>query len=88
MYDEFLETVEEMENPGYALELLQESMIEHVRAAERILKRVENNKMIYERARSYWIPHIIMALTNDHEWLGGSMVTMEETIMEVNDNME
>ena len=37
----------------------------------------------YQRANSYWIPHIIMALSSDHGYLGGSMVTMEDTLREM-----
>lgn len=35
------------------------------------------------RAESYWMPHIITALKNEHQWLGGSLVTMEDTINEL-----
>jgi len=36
-----------------------------------------------ERAESYWMPHIITAIKNDHKWLGGSMVTLEDSINEI-----
>ena len=42
----------------------------------------------YERARSYWLAHIIMALDKDHEFLGGSMFTMQDTIKEMKDAEE
>lgn len=42
----------------------------------------------YERARSYWIPHIIIALSKEHDYLGGSMVTMADTIEELKDQVE
>lgn len=32
------------------------------------------------QADAYWKAHIICALRNDHEYLGGSMVTMQDTI--------
>ena len=38
------------------------------------------NSIEYERAKSYWIPHILMALDSDHDYLGGSMFTMQDTI--------
>jgi len=31
-----------------------------------------------ERARSYFIPQILMALDNDHDYLGGTMFTMQD----------
>jgi hypothetical protein len=35
------------------------------------------------RAKSYWLAHAKMAITRQHEYLGGSMVTMEDTIEEI-----
>lgn len=32
------------------------------------------------QAEAYWKVHIICALRNEHEYLGGSMVTMQDTI--------
>jgi ElaB/YqjD/DUF883 family membrane-anchored ribosome-binding protein len=32
------------------------------------------------RAEAYWIAHIRCALDNDHDYLGGSMATMQESI--------
>ena len=31
----------------------------------------------YSRARSYWYPHILIALGGDHGYLGSSMCSME-----------
>ncbi len=35
------------------------------------------------RAEAYWLAHAKMAITNEHGYLGGSMVTMEDTINEI-----
>lgn len=35
------------------------------------------------RANAYWVAHIICALSNDHGYLGGSMVTLADTIDEL-----
>ncbi len=32
------------------------------------------------RAKAYWLAHIRCALDDDHEYLGGSMYTLQETI--------
>ena len=32
------------------------------------------------RARSYWYAHIVGALDSDHGYLGGSMMTMQDSI--------
>lgn len=41
-----------------------------------------------EQADSYWIPHVTMALTSDHGYLGGSMFTMENAIEAVDEARE
>jgi hypothetical protein len=44
-----------------------------------------------ERAKCYWYAHIKTAIEKEHGFLGGSMVTMEDTINEllfVDDDME
>lgn len=37
----------------------------------------------YNRARSYWYPHILIALGGDHGYLGSSMCSMEDTAREL-----
>jgi len=37
----------------------------------------------YSRARSYWYPHILIALGGDHGYLGSSMCSMEDTAREL-----
>lgn len=37
---------------------------------------------VKERARSYWYSQIVTALDDDHEYMGGSMCTMEDTLNE------
>ena len=39
-----------------------------------------------DRAESYWMAHIKMALSNNNGYLGGSMVTMADTIEELKEN--
>jgi hypothetical protein len=34
----------------------------------------------YERAKGYWIAHIKTALDKDHDYLGGSMHTAQDTV--------
>lgn len=38
------------------------------------------------QANAYWIPHIIMALTNEHEYVGRSMCSMQDTINSLDAN--
>jgi len=48
--------------------------------AKRIVR--EEGGQIAARARAYWIPHIEMALTNDHDWLG-SCHSIQDTADEI-----
>ena len=41
------------------------------------------DRAVYARAKGYWIAAIITALSKEHEYMGGSMVTMEDTIEEL-----
>ena len=43
----------------------------------------ESPDHIRARAEAYWLPHITMAVSNDHGFCGGSMVTTENTIDEL-----
>ena len=40
---------------------------------------------IKARAKAYWLSHIKIALTNDHDFMGSSMCSMEDTINELNE---
>jgi hypothetical protein len=47
-----------------------------------------STSVIYERARSYWYAHIAMALDKEHNYLGGSMFTMQDTIDDMQSYIE
>ena len=47
------------------------------------LVRENGSDLTRERARSYWYPHILMALGEGHGYLGGSMCSMEDTAREL-----
>ena len=83
MLDEFRE---ELDARGMTtvmkLEMLQEAMLELLDEARSILGK-EADAMAYERADAYWLAHIEMALKKETKYLGGSMMTMEDTIEEV-----
>jgi len=40
------------------------------------------------RAQSYWYPHITTALDDDHEYMGRSMCTMQDTLEEFDEEEE
>jgi hypothetical protein len=48
--------------------------------------RSSGTRTTYETARTYWYAHILGALDKDHEFLGGSMTTMEDTIEDVEED--
>lgn len=64
------------------LKEVQRKMIELLDEAEYLI-RITGDGKIFDRAKAYWIPHIKMALLNDTEYVGKSMVTMEDTISEI-----
>ena len=43
-------------------------------------RRIVRGTIEGNAAESYWIPHILGALDDDHDYLGGSMTTMQDTI--------
>lgn len=63
------------------LEKYREEIITIMQDVSRML-RFGSNAMIYERARSYWIAHILGAAGDDN-YKGGSMVDMTDTIEEL-----
>jgi len=63
-----------------------EEILEKLVEAEGILREVGGD--IQERAMSYWVPHIYQALQNETRWLGGSMITAEDTINEIENMVE
>jgi len=65
---------------------IQGEMLELLDEADRILRH-DIGGMIYERARSYWLAHVKMALTKEHGYLGGSMVDFEDTIKEAEEDL-
>ena len=66
------------------LEEIKEEIKDLVTEAKYIVKNLANpNTRIFTRATSYWYPQILIVLDNDHDYMGGSMCTMEETIQEL-----
>jgi len=69
----------------FRLEEIKDEIKELLKEAEKIVE--EAGGLTHDRAISYWIPHVEGALDEDHCWLGGSMVTMEDTIQELRDEL-
>ncbi|MHC4464217.1 MAG: hypothetical protein ACYS30_22735 [Planctomycetota bacterium] len=66
------------------LEEIQNEMLELLREAKSLIRRSGDSRT-FERARSYWLAHVEMALTKEHGYMGGSMVTMQDTIEELSE---
>lgn len=64
------------------LQDLKGEMLSCINQAERIMRRIGG--LEYERARSYWVAHIKIALTNDNEYVAGC--SMEDTIKELKES--
>lgn len=61
---------------------IQAELLDAVQRAEHLLRQSDFDGARL-RAEAYWIPHIVCALSHDHGYLGGSMVTLEDTINEI-----
>lgn len=61
---------------------IQSQMLELVEQARALLRRNDLQGALM-RAESYWIAHVITAVSNDHGYLGGSMVNLQNTIDEI-----
>ena len=60
---------------------IQQEMLAWLAQARHLLRRAPG--MTGQRAKAYWLAHGTMALTRDHDYLGGSMVTMQDTLTEL-----
>ena len=67
------------------LEQIKEEVLNLIYEAKDIIQS-KGQGNTYLRAYSYWIPHVIIALTREHEWGSGSIVCMEDTIEELKDD--
>lgn len=68
----------------------QEAINTLIETKETILELLDNAMLAlrefdgaYDRAKAYWLAHIRCALDNDHDYVGGSMVTLQDTIDEL-----
>lgn len=61
---------------------IQSQILELVEQAGGLLRRNGLHGALL-RAESYWIAHITTAVSNDHGYLGGSMVSLQDTIEEI-----
>ena len=75
--------IQEMEN-------LRNSMLGDLEQIKQLLSELtrENNSMIYERAKSYWLPSIENNLAEDSGSFLGSMVNFQDTIKELKEMVE
>jgi hypothetical protein len=55
-----------------------EQMQELVHRAEMIM--VREGGIVYEQARGYWLASFKTALSKDHSYIGGCMVTMQDAV--------
>ena len=70
-----------MQKPAAIAERLSEIKEEIKELAREARNLLPRDSMTRKRAESYWFPHILGALDNDNDYLGGSsMITMAETI--------
>ena len=63
---------------------IQTQILELVEQARALLRRNELQGALM-RAESYWIAHVTTAISNNHGYLGGSTVSLQDTIDEIKD---
>lgn len=77
-------TKEELCEGVERLKQIKDKMLRSLEEAENIITELAGRKsLIHQRAESYWLAHATTAITKESRWLGGSMVTMEDTIQEL-----
>ena len=57
--------------------------IKHLMGEAREIVEHSGDQQAWARAKSYWYGHILTALDNESEYMGSSMVTMQDTIDEI-----
>lgn len=67
------------------LESKRDQMLELLEEMSHLVNSGPNH--IKSRAKAYWIPHVEMALTKEHGFLGGSMCDVQDTIDELRDEV-
>lgn len=65
------------------LEQIRDEIKELVYEAKQLMR--DEGGIAYERAKSYWVPHILGALDKENEYCGGSMINMQDSIDELPD---
>ena len=63
---------------------IQTQILELVEQARALLRNNQYQGALM-RAESYWIPHVTTAISNNHGYLGKSMVSLQDTIDEIKD---
>lgn len=66
------------------LEEIREEMLELLEEARNIIP----DGTLKARAEMYWYAHIKTAILKEHEYLGGSVVTIDDTIIELSEKEE
>ena len=61
---------------------IQSEMQSLLEEADRLIRQ-NGSKMTYARAKSYWLAHVEMGLSNNHGFVGGSGCSMDHTIEEM-----
>jgi len=68
---------------------LRDEVVDRLYQMRELIRSIDNTRMIFERANSYWIPNTITNLISGHEWLSrGSMINFEDTVHELEDLMD
>lgn len=79
---ESFDMIQEESDGAERLMEIKEEIKELLHEAKNIVAQ-SGDERAWARAKSYWYGHIVSALDKDHEYMGSSMVTMQDTIDEL-----
>ena len=73
------------EEAATKLEQIREEILDKLYDCENLLRKLgnEEGRAIRERAKSYWFAHITIELGGEHDYLAGSMCSMQDTVNEI-----
>lgn len=66
---------------------IQAEILDALERAEQLLRQGGFEGALM-RAKSYWLAHAKCAITKNHGYLGGSLITMEDTLLELQNGEE
>ncbi len=68
------------------LDIILNEMNDHIGEVDALVREaatLRDEPIIYDRAKGYWMAQIKMAVSDDHDYIGGASITFADTISEL-----